>query len=414
LRARLSLLMALQYAFPGALLQLYSLHLNGLGFGPRTVAACCATQALAGVLTALLVGQAADRWVAPERCLAVCSVAAGVVLLLMPSLTGVVPVFAGTLVFWLLASPILLLGTTISFAHLRRPDRQFGSVRLWGTIGWALPGWLLLGAALAGLPAQGCGCAGLFRAGALFAFVLAGFALTLPPTKPRPAATRRPAPVAALRLLRGRTFAVHCLCSFGVSLTWPFSTQATPMLLRDIGVPQEWLCPTLSLAQFVEVLGLFALPFLLRRLGVRGTMLAGLAAWTAALVVLAAGSPAWLVIASLGLNGVCVSGFFVGGQVYLNRQVPGDLRASAQALLTFVNGGGLLVGHLLVGVLRWYSGDVLPQVFAIGAAITVAITVAFWLGFRERPASFESPKPSPRTLVPAHPLPRPSSPALSH
>src|SRR5260370_39764362 len=113
--------MALQYAFPGALLQLYSLHLTGLGFGPRTVGACCATQALAGVLTALVVGQAADRWVAPERCLAVCSAAAGAVLLLMPSLTGVVPVFAATLVFWLLAHPILLLGTTISFAHLRRP-----------------------------------------------------------------------------------------------------------------------------------------------------------------------------------------------------------------------------------------------------------------------------------------------------
>src|SRR5437879_389079 len=168
--------MALQYAFPGALLQLYSLHLTGLGFGPLAVGACCATQALAGVLTALVVGQAADRWVAPERCLAVCAVAAGGVLLVLPCLSGFGAVFAATLLFWLLAGPVLLLGTTISFAHLRRPDRQFGSVRLWGTVGWALPGWLLLAAALAGLPAEGCGCAGLFRAGALFAFVLAAFA----------------------------------------------------------------------------------------------------------------------------------------------------------------------------------------------------------------------------------------------
>src|SRR4051794_3965192 len=120
--------MALQFAFPGALLQLYSLHLSGLGFGPLEVGACCATQSLATVLTALLVGQAADRWFAPERCLAVCAAAAGFVLLLLPCLEGFAAVFAATLLFWLLTNPILLLGTTISFAHLRRPDQEYGSV----------------------------------------------------------------------------------------------------------------------------------------------------------------------------------------------------------------------------------------------------------------------------------------------
>jgi predicted MFS family arabinose efflux permease len=401
LRVRLSLLMALQYAFPGALLQLYSLHLTGLGFGPLAVGVCCATQALATVLTALLVGQAADRWFAPERCLAVCSAAAGVVLLLLPCLDGFVSVFSATLLFWLLANPILLLGATISFTRLRHPDQEYGSVRLWGTVGWAVPGWLLLILSFLGLPLlQTGGIAVLFRAGSVFAFALAGFALTLPRTPRQPAASRHPAPLAALRLLRGRTFATHCLCTFGVCVTWPFSTQATPMLLRQIGVAPEWLCPTLSLGQFTEVIGLFALPVLLSRFGVRGTMLAGLVAWTVALTILAAGQPAWLVVASLGLNGVVVSAFLVGGQVYVNRHATGDVRASAQALITFVNGVGMLVGHLLVGYLRSSSGGELPQVFAVGAACTAAFTLLFWLGFRERPVLVESePAPTSSAVI---------------
>jgi predicted MFS family arabinose efflux permease len=403
-------MMALQYAFPGALLQLYSLHLSGLGFGPLAIGACCATQAVASVLTALLVGQAADRWFAPERCLAFCSAAAGVVLLLLPCFHGFVPVFALTLLFWLLANPILLLGATISFARLRRPDQEYGSVRLWGTVGWAVPGWLLLTASLLGLPLlREGGVAVLFRAGSVFAFALAGFALLLPVTPPRPVVSRHPAPLAALRLLRGRAFATHCFCTFGVCVTWPLSSQATPLLLRDIGVAPEWLCPTLSLGQLTEVIGLFVLPVLLTRFGVRGTMLVGLTAWTVALTVLAAGQPTWLVIASLGLNGVLVSGFLVGGQVYFNRQAAGDVRASAQALIYFVNGVGLLFGHLLVGWLRWSSNGELPQVFAVGAACTAVFTLVFWLGFRERPVLVEAPRSDSR-LVQAGP--KRSRPAL--
>jgi hypothetical protein len=47
LRLRLSLLMFLQWAVPGALLPLYSIHLNNLGFSEMAVASCCAAQASA-------------------------------------------------------------------------------------------------------------------------------------------------------------------------------------------------------------------------------------------------------------------------------------------------------------------------------------------------------------------------------
>jgi hypothetical protein len=258
--------------------------------------------------------------------------------------------------------------------------------------GWLLGYWLAnpawLGRWAGGLrPGRPCGAwselADAFRLGGVLSFVVAGYALTLPHTPPR-RGPGGPAPLAALGLLRGWPFAVYCACTLGVCATLSITTQGTPLLLKQLGVPDPWLTPTLTLAQVTEVLSLAVLPMLLLRLGVRGTMLVGLGAWTAALGVLAVGRPVGLIIGSLGFNGLCITGFLVAGQVFVNRQARGDLRASVQALVTFVNGLGMLAGNLLVGLLRRQAGGGLPQVFAVGAAIMACLLLVFVVGFRDR------------------------------
>src|SRR5262249_29874924 len=154
--------------------------------------------------------------------------------------------------------------------QLPSPERQYGSVRLWGTVGWFLPGlgfgvWF----AVTGRPT-----ADVFRLGGLMAFAVAAYALTLPHTPP----TRRPtssalAPLAAVRLLRNRSFAIYCAASLGLYVTIAFGSQVTPLLLRDLGIERHWLAPTLTLSQWFEVATLSLLPMILLRLGLRGTML---------------------------------------------------------------------------------------------------------------------------------------------
>jgi len=377
--------MFLQYAAPSALLQLYSLHLLQLGFNPVLTGICSATQALATVVVALLVGQAADRWFSAERCLAVCALLASLTLWLLAGATSFWAVFLLTFLFWLLVNPTLQLGATICFIHLRDPERQYGAVRLWGTVGWMVPGWLFaLGTWLFSADGEGpVACANLFRLGSLFSLALGLYALTIPHTPPRPVEDRRPAPLAALALLGSPSFFIYCICVLGTCLTFPFTTMATPLLLRELGVSKQWLSPILTLAQVTEILSLALLPMLLWRLGVRRTMLLGLIAWTLAMSILALGRPLGLVIGSLSLNGLFISGFLVAGQVFINRQATGDLRASAQALLTFVNGTGQFLGHLLIGWLRWaYNGD-LPQTFGVALAVSFCLVLLFLVGFHD-------------------------------
>jgi MFS family permease len=87
------------------------------------------------------------------------------------------------------------------------------------------------------------------------------------------------------------------------------------------------------------------------------------------------------VVASLGLYGMCISCFLVAGQVFANKRAARDIRASAQGLLTFLNGLGLLVGNVLVGWVREQVEGDFPLTFAAAGAVMAPLLVVFLVGF---------------------------------
>ncbi len=388
LSRRFALLMLVNYATQGAFVPLFSLRLEGLGFTPVEIGWACATQALAALVGPLLVGQIADRYVPAQRCLAACAFVAGVLLWVMVGLTTPWAVSAASLAIWMVLGPANTLCAALSFAHLPNPERDFGPVRLWGTIGWAGSNWGLglwfyffAGERTAQL-------ANIFRLAGMLAFALSLYALTLPHTPPRRRSGAWFAPLAALRLLRGRSFVVFWVCAFGASMTLPFMTQLAPLLLKHLGVPLPWVAAAMTLAQSMEAVSLAVLPMLLLRLGLRGTMFLGLFAWTLLELSLTIGEPLWLVCASLSLNGLYICCFIVAGQVFINSRVHGDVRASAQALFAFINALGLLAGNLLVGWVHHVAQKEFPPTFAVGAAIAGCMTILLLVGFRERRSGF--------------------------
>src|SRR5262249_42871334 len=155
----------------------------------------------------------------------------------------------------------------------------------------------------------------------------------------------------------------------GVCITFPFATQSTPLLLRDLGVEPHLLGPVLTVAQSTEIVLLGLLPIALSRLGLRAMMLLGLSAWFTSMCVLSVGEPLELVVASLGLHGLYITGFIISGQVYVNGIAGGDLKASVQGVLSCINGLGLLIGNLLAGWLRGMTDGRLPPTFAVAAVI---------------------------------------------
>jgi predicted MFS family arabinose efflux permease len=71
----------------------------------------------------------------------------------------------------------------------------------------------------------------------------------------------------------------------------------------------------------------------------------------------------------------------VAGQVFLNQRASGPIRASTQSLLVFVNGIGLLLGNVLVGVVREGTAPAFAPTFGTAVALALALVSFFALGF---------------------------------
>lgn len=374
--------MFLNYGTQGAYLPLFSLRLQELEFEPAEIGWACAAPALASLVAPLLVGQLADRHLSARRCLSVCALLAGVLFWILSDLTGPLSIFATALGIWLVLGPANMLCATLCFAHLPQPEKSYGPVRLWGTLGWVAAGWLV--GLWFWLRADSVGDLGdIFRWASILALALSAYGLTLPGSLPSEAQGHWLAPLAAWRLLHGRSFRTYWACSFGLCVSMAFVIQLIPLFLEHLGLPRPWLSPLLTLSQSAEIVSLALLPMILLRLGIRATMFLGLLAWALYLGVLALGEPTWLVVCSLSLNGLCISCYIVAGQVFINSRAHGDVRASAQALLVFVNSSGMAIGNLLVGWMRQELSVQFATAFAIGAGLTLSLALLFLIGFKE-------------------------------
>jgi MFS family permease len=399
---RLSLLMFLMFAAIGCWLPLLPVRLDELGFGPQQIALASSMSATAYLAASLVAGQFADRWFAAERCIAGGGVVGGILLVVLAQLDAPTAVTWTCLAFWLVMVPVMTIGNALTFSHLDDAARHFGRIRLWGTVGWVVSawmvgGWLRLGQqewwqelfTVFGMVAPTTTLGDIFYVGAAFCFVLAGFAMTLPHTPPQRRGPGGFAPLEALGLLRQRDFAVYFVGSLILYTTIPFSGQVTPLLLKSLGIQDQNLGPLMTISQGSEVLMLALLPWISGQLGLRGTILLGLTVWAAALWILALGQPTWLVAAALAGGGTIVACFMVTGQVFLDSRAEGHIRASAQSLLGFGYGFGLLAGHLLAGQVRaWTAPDFMPTF--VTAATTATVVLLFFLaGFRRRMAAHD-------------------------
>jgi hypothetical protein len=146
----------------------------------------------------------------------------------------------------------------------------------------------------------------------------------------------------------------------------------------------------MTLGQLSEIGLLAVLPWLLRRVGVKGTLALGIGAWFLRFLSLSLEPPLWLAVGGTVLHGAGIACFTVGGQLFIDSRSGAHLRGSAQALfLVCTSGLGALLGNVLAGEIadRTFPGDVL--VFLIPCVIDGALLLYFLRGFRAPVSSVE-------------------------
>ena len=293
---------------------------------------------VAAVLGIFFSNQFADRTFAAEKFLAVSHAIGGIALLACAFLTSFWPFFGAYLVFSLLYVPTLSVTNAVAFAHLKDPAKDFGAVRMGGTVGWVLVSWpfvFLLGAKAG--PDQ---VRSIFVVAALVSFALAAYSLTLPSTPPKRGAQAAD-PLAwreAIKLLGVPFVLVLFLVTFIDSVIHNgYFVMADGFLTNRVGIAGNLSMVVLSLGQLAEIVTMFVLGGVLARLGWKTTMLIGILAHGARFIVFALFPDSVpTIIAVQLLHGVCYAFFFATVYIFVDNAFPKDVRTSAQGLFNLL------------------------------------------------------------------------------
>lgn len=418
-RARLSLMMFLELFIWGAWLPLIFGYLPSLGFSAAQQAWTLSAFALASLTAMFFSTQFADRNFAAQRFCAFSHLVGGLAILALAWVNEFWPFFALMLVHSLFYVPTMSITNSIAFAHLKDPQKEFGRVRLWGTIGWIAASWpfvfvlvdwsavprlgevgpsgsevgfvewlgIALGTSKTGAELQAA-TRYTFVAAGVASLLLAALCTTLPHTPPRKRSegAESLAWLEAMRLLKVPFVAVLFVVTFidaAVHQCYFFWTGRF-LTSEAVGIPGNWVMPVMSIGQIAEIGTMALLGLVLKKLGWRTTMTLGVLGHALRFLVFAlAPSPTWVVLINV-LHGVCYAFFFATVYIFVDEFFPKDARSSAQGLFNFlILGLGPFVANFAwaaVGDRFTHEGTtdfqalfLVPSVIALAAALLLLI-----------------------------------------
>lgn len=349
LNIRLSLMMFLNYVIWGAWYVTLGTYLTAtLKFSGTQAGAVFGTTALACMISPFFVGLVADRFFSTERVLAALHLIGAVFLYLVTRVNTFGAVYGLLLVYCLCYFPTIALTNSLTLRHVKDVAGEFPLIRVLGTIGWIFIGWTVghLGIEASATPF-------LLAAGA--SVLMSIYSLTLPHTPPgaagQPISVRSVLGLDALVMLKQPSFLVFVVASILACIPLTFYFSFTNAYLNDLGVQNA--AGKMTLGQVSEVGMMLLMPFIFRRVSVKGILLLGLLAWSVRYALLAygnAGAGMWMFYVAILLHGICYDFFFMTGQLYTDQEAPAHLRSTAQGLITFLTYGvGMFIGALLSG-----------------------------------------------------------------
>jgi nucleoside transporter len=391
IRAKLSVMMFLEYVIWGAWLPLLGLYLGAdyLNFNNLERAWIFGAFALASLTGMFFGGQLADRYFAQEKFLAFSHLVGGVAMLALAYQTTFWPFFGLMMLHCFFYVPTLSITNSIAFSNLKDAQKDFGFIRLWGTIGWIAAAWpfifipidwskvpaleqaggiipwlgrVLSKEVLMTGPSMATALSSTFTVAGVVSLLLAAFSWTIPHTPPSRNEASAFAPISAFKLLAVPSILVLFIVTFIDALVhWCYFVW-TSSFLPKLGLPENWIQPAMSIGQIAEIFTMAWLGFFLKRLGWRTTMIIGILGHVVRFGIYSLGyyyqgtTWLWIVILSNLVHGFAYAFFFATVYIFVDETFPKDIRTSAQSLFNLLILG---LGPFLGGFLWSWLGDVL-------------------------------------------------------
>ena len=374
LGSRLSFMMFLQFAVWGAWLPiLYPFLLGHRGFTLEETGLCLSAGAVGAIFGPFIAGQLADRTISTEKLLGISHLIGAVLVYML----GEADTFGGFMVlsalYGFVYAPTIALTNSLAFHHMPDRDRDFGLVRLWGTVGWIVAG-IVVGQYLLrfATPAEGTleQIEAAQNAGRSFAFTLSAglgvlmgiYCFFLPHTPPSKSQDQKLAWAEALSEIKMQPLLTLFLIAVPVSMVHQFYFVFTSQFVTEIqnaaasdaansfanavneilGVGGGGL---MTIGQMSEIAVLACIPVMAGRLSKKALLCIGLAAYAVRMALFAFMPDLVPVMLGVALHGVCFGCFIFVAFLVVDEHTSKDVRATAQNLFNLVIVGiGIIVG----------------------------------------------------------------------
>ncbi len=333
---------------------------SGAEFG-----AIFSTLGLSSILMPALTGIIADRWINAEKLYGILHVLGGLALAYIPQVDNPTSFFWVIFVAMLCYMPTISLSNSIAYNILKNNKfdvvKVFPPIRVWGTIGFIIAMWITN---LSGNKAS----ANMFYIAAFSAVILGVYSFTLPKCPPQNLNSKDASLIESLGLNAFKLFGTYKMALFFIfSMFLGGALQLTNMygdiyLSEFANVPEyadsfvvKYSTIIMSISQISETLFILAIPFFLKRFGIKQVMLISMLAWVLRFGLFAYGNPVeglWMIIVSCIVYGMAFDFFNISGSLFVETTTDSKIRSSAQGLfMMMTNGFGAIMGSSISGYL---------------------------------------------------------------
>jgi NHS family xanthosine MFS transporter len=371
---------------------------DGTQFG-----AIFSTMGIASIFMPTLCGIIADRWMNAEKLYGILHILGGLTLIYVPQINNPSSFFWVILVAMIFYMPTIALSNSVAYNALKSNNldvvKDFPPIRVWGTIGFIVAMWITN---LTGNKAS----ENQFYIAAIAAIALGIYSFSLPKCKPQHNTQNNQSFVDLIGLSSFKLFANYKLALFFVfSMFLGAALQLTnaygDVFLDDFKHQAEYADSfvvkystiIMSISQISETLFILAIPFFLKKFGIKQVMLFSMLAWVLRFGLFAFGNPTdglWMIIMSCIVYGMAFDFFNISGSLFVETSTNSTIRSSAQGLfMMMTNGFGAVFGSITSGYLIDHyftseTGKDWHNIWLTFAIYALIIAVLFALLFKHK------------------------------
>ena len=366
LKFRLTVMSFLQFMIWGAwLITIGVFWFENRKWGGAEFGAIFSTLGIASIFMPAIFGIVADKWVNAEKLYGILHILSGIAIFSLTLVDNPVSFFWVILVAMVFYMPTIALSNSVAYNALKSNGfdvvKSFPPIRVWGTVGFIAAMWITNLTGNKATEVQ-------FYLSAIFSMVLGIYSFTLPACPPPLKGAKQVNLVDSLGLKAFKLFASYKMALFFIfSMLLGAALQLTNMygdiFLDDFKkIPQyadsfvvRYSTIVMSISQISETLFILAIPFFLKKFGIKNVMLMSMAAWVLRFLLFGMGNPddrLWMIILSMIVYGMAFDFFNISGSLFIETTTDPSIRSSAQGLfMMMTNGFGAMIGSIASGVI---------------------------------------------------------------